>query len=609
MVRVAVIDYDICRPSKCLLECIRFCPINKSGSKAIELSDEKGGKPVIYEEVCVGCGICIRKCPFEAISIVNLPDELEKKVVHRYGINAFKLYGLPQPIQGKVLGVVGKNGSGKTTALRILSGELRPNLGIVDKEVGWDQVLNFFRGTEMFNYFKKLVNKELRTIHKIQYVDIIPKYVKGSIKAILERVDERGLAKDVIKLLNLESVADRLIKHLSGGELQRLAIAAALCRDANVYLFDEPSSYLDVKERINAAKVIRELMPKNAYVIVVEHDLAVLDYVSDYITVVFGEPGVYGIFSKTYAVGSGINNFLLGFLPAENMRIRKEPIKFHVHEKAPEREAETNVPYISWGNLVKKLNGFKLTVEEGISYKGEVIGILGPNGIGKTTFIRLLAGELEPDEGYVSTSGLRISYKPQYVKSEFFEGTVEEVLRKASEDSLSGSSWFYVEVVRRLGLHKLLLRDVKDLSGGELQKLAIAVTLARNADVYLLDEPSAYIDVEERLIISKAIRRVTSLRKVTTFVVEHDLSIIDFIANRLIVFDGTPGIEGYASRPMGLREGMNKFLKTLGITFRRDMKTGRPRINKPGSYLDRYQKSINEYYYIPLTEKEEVSEE
>jgi len=132
MVRIAVIDYDVCRPSKCNLECVRFCPINKSGSKAIELSETKNGKPIIYEAVCVGCSICVRKCPYKAITITNLPDELEKRLVHRYGINAFKLYGLPTPINNRVLGIVGKNGIGKTTAVKILSGELIPNLGILD---------------------------------------------------------------------------------------------------------------------------------------------------------------------------------------------------------------------------------------------------------------------------------------------------------------------------------------------------------------------------------------------------------------------------------------------------------------------------------------------
>ncbi|MEM4672844.1 MAG: ribosome biogenesis/translation initiation ATPase RLI, partial [Sulfolobales archaeon] len=88
--------------------------------------------------------------------------------------------------------------------------------------------------------------------------------------------------------------------------------------------------------------------------------------------------------------------------------------------------------------------------------------------------------------------------------------------------------------------------------------------------------------------------------------VDHDLSIIDFIADRVIVFSGEPGVRGLASSPTGLRKGMNKLLSQLKVTFRRDPKTRRPRMNKPGSYYDRLQKEIGEYYYTP---KEETGEE
>ena len=605
MVRIAVVDKELCKPNRCNLECVRFCPINRTGGKAVEIM---GSKARIYEEVCTGCGICVKKCPFKAISIVNLPDELERSLVHRYGPNGFKLYGLPIPREGSVLGVLGKNGTGKTTAIRILAGEVKPNLGL-EREPSWDEIIRRFRGSEIQAYFRKLVEGKIRAIHKIQYVDLVPRRIKGAVGKLLEAIDERGIVKDVAKFLGLDSLWDRDVRRLSGGELQKFLVAAVVSKDATIYLFDEPGSYLDVRERVRVARAIRSFIPKNRYVVVVEHDIAMLDYLSDYVVVMFGEPGTYGIASKPYGVRVGINNFLNGYLPAENMRIRSEPIRYQL--TLTDTRPTIGKRYLSWSNLSVKLGAFKLEVESGELYEGEVLGVLGPNGIGKTTFVRVLAGELEPETGGVEKPlpNLKVSYKPQYVSPELFgeENSVENVLREANPSALTPGSWLYVELVKRLRLDRLLDRKVGELSGGELQKLAVAYALARDAHVYLLDEPSAYLDVEERLTVAKTIKRLTETRGVAALVVEHDIAVQDYLASRIIVFKGKPGFEGYAAKPMSLKEAMNLFLKELGVTIRKDPETGRPRINKEDSYLDRLQKRISQYYYTPRPSEKETN--
>ena len=191
---------------------------------------------------------------------------------------------------------------------------------------------------------------------------------------------------------------------------------------------------------------------------------------------------------------------------------------------------------------------------------------------------------------------LQVSYKPQYISAEF-EGTVEELIRSVAKDQFS-TGWYETEILNPLNLRPLLDRNVTELSGGELQRVTIAACLSRTAQLYLIDEPSAYLDVEERLIMARTIRRVVESRNVTAFVVEHDVVAQDFIADRLMVFKGEPGVNGQASQPVTLRKGMNIFLKEMGITFRRDATTKRPRVNKEDSQMDKHQKEMGEYYYI-----------
>jgi ATP-binding cassette subfamily E protein 1 len=599
MVRVAVIDRDYCKPSKCNLECIRFCPINKSKKKkAIDLVEDKS-RVVIFEDICVGCGICVKKCPFNAISIVNLPDELEKVLIHRYGENMFKLYNLPTPKIGYVLGIIGRNGSGKSTSIKILSGQLKPNLGRYNNPPDWDEVIRSFRGTELQAYLSKLANNEIKAVVKPQYIEAARRILKGTVNELLKRVDERGVSGDLIKALNLENILNRSISELSGGELQKFLIAVVLSKNANAYFFDEPCSYLDIRERLRVARTIMEFTnPEENYVVVVEHDLMILDYISDYIVIMYGEPGVYGISSKPYSTRAGINHYLAGYLPAENMLIREEEVKFKISTKEKPVE-EQKYPILEWSNIefTYPSSGFKLVVAEGKAYSGEVVSFVGPNGIGKTTFLKILSGELKPVSGEVLIKPGNIAIKPQEVSPAIFsEETVIANLKRASQLAVDPTSWLYMELVKRLRINKLLERNIRDLSGGELQKVAVAVTLAQEADVYFLDEPSAYLDVEERITVARVIRRIVGEKNKTAIVVEHDLMLETFVSDRIIVFWGEPSVRGEASQPLDPQRGLNELLKYLDITVRRDPGSGRPRINKPGSVLDREQRQKGIYY-------------
>ncbi|MEM2133651.1 MAG: ribosome biogenesis/translation initiation ATPase RLI [Candidatus Jordarchaeaceae archaeon] len=599
MVRIGIVDRNRCKPKDCRKECYKFCPPVRMGNEAITF-DPDTGQAVISEQLCEGTGICVKKCPFKAIRIINLPEELEKDLTHRYGPNTFKLYRLPIPQLEKVTGLIGPNGVGKTTALRILAGEIKPNLGEYENPPDWDSIIRHYRGSELQPYFEKISNEELRVVHKPQNITRLPEVVKGVVGELLERVDERGIMKKLAEELELKNLWDRELKVLSGGELQRVAIAATIARDANVYLFDEPSSYEDIYQRLNIAKAIRKLADEKKTVICIEHDLALVDYLSDAVCMFYGTPGVYGVVSHPHGVREGINIYLDGFLPDENLRFRAEPIRFHM-SPTPSGGWESQETLLKFGYMKKSYNGFSLKVEGGEIHRGEVVGIIGPNGIGKTTFIKLLAGEIQPDEGQPVEKEIKISYKPQYLRADY-DGEVQTLLKEAGGNRAT-SSEFRSDVIKPLELESLLDRSVKDLSGGELQSVAIAACLAREADVYLLDEPSAFLSSEQRLIMARTVRRVIEKWLSAAFIVEHDIIGVDSLSDSLMVFSGVPGVRGEASRPTDLRTGMNNFLKGLNITFRRDPENGRPRINKENSRLDRLQKEQGEYYYVPLTKE------
>ena len=586
--RVAVLLEDRCKPNSnaytymkkysalCDMECIQF----------------KGDKCKILETACPVCFNRARHCPDNAVIVINLPEELDSEMSHCYGENSFRLFRLPAPRLEQVVGILGPNGMGKSTAVNLLSGSITPNLGDWSNQTpDWDDVITTFPRGELRDYLALLSEEGVSIAVKPQYIDKLPKIFEGEVNELLERVDDRGDIQKYSEALGIGHILSRKLESLSGGELQRVALCATLLKEADVYFFDEPSSYLDIYERMRMVRIIQDLSAMGKRVLVVEHDLAILDVLCDLLHVVYGERAAYGIFTPPRTTRTAINAYLDGYLPEENVRIRDKPIRF---VRGRTRGEDIGLPILKWGDMEKKMGDFQLTTGQGEVRSAEVIGVVGPNATGKTTMVKMIAGELEPDQGWC-TMEAEVSYKPQHVSTDF-QGSVQLWL-----DVEIGTKWrsgeFHTQVIRPLQVDKMLDLEASRLSGGELQAISIAICLGKDADLYLLDEPSAHLDANARMEAAKAIKRTMESNEKAAMVIDHDIYFVDIVSDSLLVFEGEGGKQGHAVGPLSLRKGMNRFLSGVGVTFRRDHESKRPRINKPGSVKDREQKANGEYFY------------
>ena len=575
--RVAVLIEERCKPNS-----NAFAYLQKYSTMCErECIQIEGNKCKILESACPVCFTRVKHCPDGAVKIINLPEELDTDLTHSFGENSFRLFRLPSPRQDKIIGILGPNGIGKSTAINLLSGSFRPNLGDWQQPPpDWEEIISTFPRGELRDYLSLVSEGQISIAVKPQYIDKLPQIFDGKVKDLLERVDDRGEMENLSELMAVGHIIERKLGELSGGELQRVAICATLLKEADVYFFDEPSSYLDIYERMRMVGIVRSLAEKGKRVLVVEHDLAILDVLCDSVHIIYGDRSAYGIFTPPRSTRTAINAYLEGFLPEENIRIREKPIKFL---RGRTRGEEVGDPVIKWGGIEKTLGDFKLETGEGEVKSAEVVGVVGPNATGKTTFVNIISGAIDPDEGWC-TMDAKVSYKPQHVRSDF-DGTVSHWL-----DSELGTKWrsgeFNTQVIRALQVDKMLELQTKKLSGGELQAVSIAICLGKEADLYLFDEPSAHLDSNARMEAAKAIRRTMESNEKASMVIDHDTYFLDIVSDSILVFQGEGGKKGNAVGPLSLRKGMNLFLSNANVTFRRDVESHRPRVNKPSSRKD-----------------------
>ena len=559
------------------------CPVNMVGKDCMYF---EGEKLLINEDLCTGCGICVKFDNYNSIKIINLIDEKNKKVIHQYGINGFRIFDLPLLNENSTIGIVGKNGIGKTTIVNILSNNTKANFGEfleeIPNEIYFKNLIDKYKGSALQNYFTKLRDEKIRVAFKLQQIINIPKVFSGSVLNLLKKVqkDEKVIIK-FSKKFNIEKILDRDIKVLSGGELQRVALCSTLLKKdiCNLFIFDEITNYLDIYQRLNTSKIIKEELSQKTN-IVIEHDLIILDYLCDYIHLMYGETNAFGMLTGIKSSKQAINEYLEGFSKQENVRFRDKKVSF---DKTSINSQDFKDKLVEWEEDEISFDKFSLKINKGVINKGEIIGIIGENALGKTCFVKYLEKKLD----------IKVSFKPQLI-----EQSDDLVLSILSSYSNFKDNFYDVYVLKPLDIGKLYEKKLEDLSGGELQKFAIVKCLLEDSDIYLFDEPTAFLDIEERLNLSKILKNFFDIKKKSAIIIDHDLVFIDYLSNKLMVFLGEPSIKGVTNSPVSLRDGMNTFLKTLNITFRRDENNKRPRVNKFDSVNDKNQKQLGEYYYV-----------
>lgn len=524
-----------------------------------------------------------------------MPKELDpSSLAFQYGENLFRIYNLPIIRENQVVGLLGENGIGKSTMINILSGSIVPNFGNYDIPGDKQRVIRHFKGSEVQKYYRKLYAKQLKVVKKIQNIDKLldSKYGKFLVKEFIS-------CTETLENYNIGHLAEQLLTKLSGGELQRVYCCYIIQKDADVYIFDEPTNYLDISQRVKIAKEIRNLVAENKYVIVVDHDIAFLDYVSDKICVLYGKPSAYGILSAVYQPGNAINSYFDGYLPMENIRIRRDKFKYDIsidqQFDLPEEVLDPSV--IKYPSIDIEYPSFKLQAANGnIFNSGSINVILGKNGTGKSSFIHKLA----------DTLGYRVSIKPQYpsldkLLDRYPNITVQNFIHKFVQTK---DETFRNDVLNTINVKHIMNKEVSKLSGGELQKISIIYCLGKKADIYMIDEPSASLDIHQRINVTRAIKRYIMNKHKIAFIVEHDITMSFILANnpnsKVIIFKELVLDPNQrccmASKPQKLAEGMNDFLKDLNITFRKSFNSKRYRINRLDSTKDREQKQEGEYF-------------
>ncbi len=403
---------------------------------------------------------------------------------------------------GELLLIYGGSGSGKTTLLRVLAGVMGRYVN------GWYKGIVRIHGKSPSILGSKTIIRLTAYVSQEPWYGILSPTVEGEVivnQLLVKKYDESEV-NGVLGKYGLSGLRKRLTYTLSSGETQRLLIASNRIRGASIYLLDEPSSYLDVEGRRILVEEVSRLVDEGSTVIVVDHYLNLWR----------------DSLSKILVLDNGRQIF---FGDPDDRWFKRDSIRW-IREAKDKGKGSVSVEV---DKLYYRYPGSRIHVINGLSFKAwssSITWIKGPNGAGKTTLLKIIVGLLKPNKGYVSVKGNPI-YVPENPLLFFSEPTIREELYNNALDK-----GVVDELVDKFNIRHLLDRRLRYTSSGERRRIAIVSALTRGYDIICVDEPTAGLDLDNRLKVIDALVNAAE-EGYTVIVASHD-PLMEEVADNIV---------------------------------------------------------------------------
>lgn len=488
---------------------------------------------------------------------------------------------------GEKIGFIGRNGAGKSTLLKILAGVQKLDDGILtiqnDQKIVYVPQESFFDPqATIFDTIAQGLGELQNLLHEYHELsqNISDEKSLNRLTELQNELENRNgwqfdaLIAQTLSELNLPE--NEIIANLSGGQKKRVALAQAWVQKPDILLLDEPTNHLDIE----AIEWMENLLSNFAgSLIVVTHDRRFLDKVATRIVELDrghlrSYPGSFSAYSEKkaqeLAVEAEHNRLFDKFHAQEEAWIRKgiearrtrnqgrvKRLEQLRRERAARREVQGQVSFNlnrgeASGKIIAELehagfaygNHIIMRDFSAVIQRGDKIGLIGPNGVGKTTFLKLILGELQPTSGKIRLgSRQEVAYFDQFRSALNENDTVFDTIGQGNDYvEIGGQRKHVIGYLEEFLFSPARVRsEVKSLSGGERNRLLLAKLFTRAANILVLDEPTNDLDIDTQELLEELLRDYTG----TVFLVSHDRTFLDNVVTQSIVFSGNGQLKEY----------------------------------------------------------------